>query len=403
MPKARGRHRIHRLTALEVRNAKGQGMLPDGGGLYLVDAMRWILRIMVRGKRQDIGLGSASDVSLAEARELAQGMRKIARSGGDPRAERNRRKLGIPTFEIAAKTIHAERKDGWRNAKHGAQWINTLTTYAFPVIGNLPVDRVETPSVLSVLTPIWQTKPETAKRVRQRISSVFDWAIAAGHRQSPNPVAGVTKGLARQGHEPQHHPAMLATDMPAFIGRLRPFNAGPIVKLALEFLILTAGRTGEVLKAEWQEIDEPGRLWTIPASRMKAKKPHTVPLSDRALEILADARKLGSGGQFIFPGLSQGKSLSQMALLMLMRRMGRKEVPHGFRSTFRVWAAERTSFAREVAEAALAHVIKNKAERAYQRSDLLEKRRKLMTAWAAWCAPKGGKVVQFPAGAAVAE
>lgn len=402
MPKAKGHHRVHRLTAVAVRNAKGPAMLSDGGGLWLQvgasGSKSWLLITAVRGKRPEIGLGSVSDVSLAEARELAQAMRKIARSGGDPRAERNRWKSGIPSFETAAKTIHVERKDGWRNAKHRAQWINTLTTYAFPVIGNMPVDKIETPNVLSVLSPIWQSKSETARRVKQRISSVFDWAIAAGHRQTPNPVAGVTKGLARHGHEPLHHPAMLATDVAEFVGRLRQFDAGTVVKLALEFLILTAGRTAEVLKAEWAEIDEGNKLWTIPASRMKAKKPHNVPLSDRALEILAEARKLNDSSPFVFPGLRRGKPLSQMALLMLMRRMERKEVPHGFRSTFRIWCAERTSFPREVAEAALAHVIKNKAERAYQRSDLLEKRRKLMTTWAAWCAPKGAKVVTLRAG-----
>ncbi|MFM9844298.1 MAG: tyrosine-type recombinase/integrase [Dongiaceae bacterium] len=399
--KPAGRHPVNALTAAAVKAQKAPGRYADGNGLYLevepTGSKRWTLRTVVHGRRRDIGLGSAQLVPLAEARDLAREMRKLARQGGDPLAERRRATATIPTFEEATKRVHADRQEGWTNEKHRAQFLNTLTTYAFPVIGSRRVSEIGTPDVLKVLAPIWTTKPETARRLRQRIRTVLDWATASGYRQGENPVEGVGKGLPRQNDRAQHHRAMLAVELPGFLKALDASPAGLPARLALELLILTAARTSEVLDATWSEFDLKTGLWTIAAERMKGGRPHRVPLPPRALEVLADARELSGGdtNAFVFPGRKRGTAMSQMTLLQMMRRMGRKEVVHGFRSCFRDWAAERTPFAREVAEAALAHVIKDKSEKAYARTDHLEKRRDLMEAWAAWCRPAGGNVVQM--------
>ncbi|MFM9844744.1 MAG: tyrosine-type recombinase/integrase [Dongiaceae bacterium] len=398
--KPSGRHPINALTAVQVRTLKEPGRYADGGGLYLEvepsGAKRWTLRLVVQGKRRDIGLGSAQLVGLAEARDAALAMRKTARAGGDPLADRNKARAVVPTFEEAVRRVHGDRKDGWRNPKHRQQFLNTLQTYAFPILGSMPVNKIETPHVLQALAPIWTSKPETARRVRQRIRAVLDWATAAGLREGVNPVEGVSKGLQRQQDRPQHHAAMLPADVPQFIRDLHQSSAGPMTALALEFLILTACRTGEVLGATWAEVDTAARIWTVPAERMKGGRPHRVPLSARALEILDNARQLSGGSGLVFPGRKRGKPQSQMTLLAVMRRMGSDAVPHGFRSTFRDWAAESNPAPREVAEAALAHIVKDKVERAYARSDHLERRRELMKAWAAHCIPAGGNVVELP-------
>jgi len=344
---------------------------------------RWVLRTLVKGKRCDIGLGSASLVTLAEAREKAAELRKVARGGGDPIMARRKARELIPTFEHAARQVHADNASTWRNPKHAAQWISTLEQYAFPIMAEHRVDQIDTPDILRVLSPIWLTKPETARRVRQRLSVVMDWAKAKGYRTGDNPVAGVSKGLPKQQDKDEHHDALPFDHVPAFIEQLRKIDASDTARLAFEFLILTAARTSEVLSATWDEIDTDNNLWTIPATRMKADKEHRVPLSARCVEILEQARNI-SDGNYVFAGRIRSKPLSNMTLLMTLRRMNVNVTAHGFRSTFRDWAAEKTDFTSDVCEMALAHVVKDKTEAAYRRGDLFEKRRELMNEWAAY-------------------
>lgn len=389
------RHPDKALTALQVRNISTPGRYADGNGLYLVvdnsGARRWLLRIVVQGRRRDIGLGSAKLVPLAEAREKALTFRKSAREGGDPIAEQRKLKALVPTFEEAAEKVHAEHSPGWRNKKHGDQWISTLRTYAFPEIGRLRVNQIGTPEVMRVLAPIWLTKGETARRVRQRIGTVLDWARAAGHRDGENPVSGVAKGLPKQIERDQHHAALSYAEMPAFISDLRTQAADATTRLAFEFLILTAARTGEVIHSKWEEVDFEQKVWLVPAARMKAKREHRVPLSSRCIELLEKSKKAAGESVYLFPGATPGKPLSNMAFLMLLRRMKRPITAHGFRSSFRDWAAEATSYPREIAEMALAHTITNKVEAAYRRGDLLEKRRELMEDWASYVGAAGGQ------------
>ena len=396
---------VNALTAVTVKNA-GPGRHVDGGGLQLLvkptGARSWVFRFMIAGKAREIGLGPASGpdaTSLADARDLAAALRLKVKAGIDPLAERDRAaaealaaaqaaKVAGVTFREAADIHMKANRDGWRNAKHKQQWENTLSTYAYPVLGDLPVADVDTPHVLKVLEPIWRLKPETASRVRQRIETVLDASKARGFRKGENPARW-------RGHLDQvlpkrtklsrgHHAAMPYGEVPAFLADLRKREA--VAALALEFTILTAARTGEVIGAQWAEIDLEAAVWTVPAERMKAGKEHRVPLCPRAVEILQDARLLG--GETIFTG-PQGGKLSGMAMAMLLRRMEIDVTVHGFRSAFRDWAAECTSYAHEVAEMALAHTIGNAVERAYRRGDLFEKRRKLMDAWADYCASDG--------------
>lgn len=394
-----GRHPDKALSAVKVRAISKPGRYADGSGLYLeVDpsgARRWFLRTMVQGRRCHIGLGGLSVMSLAEAREAALAMRKIAKAGGDPLAERRKAKRVVPTFEAAAKKVHEEHAPAWKNAKHGQQWINTLKDYAFPIIGNQRVDKIDSADILKVLSPIWLSKPETARRVRQRVKTVLDWCRANHFRSGENPIEGIAKALPKQPKKDGHHAAMPYGEVASFVGRLRESDAGEIVKLAFEFAILTAARTGEVLGARWAEID--GDVWTVPAERMKAGREHRVPLSPRCIEILEKAKSWCSEAGYMFPGRSAGKPLSNMAFLMTLRRMNLKITSHGFRSAFRDWAAERTNFSREVCEIALAHTIRDKAEAAYRRGDLFDKRRQLMDAWSTYATASGSAVIELPA------
>lgn len=382
-----GRHPEKALTAISVRNTKMPGFYADGNGLYLkVDksgAKRWVQRLMIQGKRRDLGLGPVSLVSLAVAREQAIENRKVARAGGDPLAER-RKAEEVPTFEEAARHVHKQHLPTWRNPKHAQQWISTLEQYALPHFGNKKVRDITSADVLNALSPIWTTKPETASRVRQRIGAVMKWAIAKGWRMD-NPAEAITKALPKQDKAArQHQSALPYTEVSQAIATVQGSHASHAVKLAFEFLILTACRSGEVRGARWDEFDLKEKIWTIPAERMKAKRAHRVPLSPRAIEVLHEAQQLNAGNDWGFPSPTTGKALSDMALSKLMRDLGINAVPHGFRSSFRVWAGEQTSIPREVCEFALAHVIKNKAEAAYQRSDLFEKRRELMALWSAY-------------------
>ncbi len=290
----------------------------------------------------------------------------------------------ILTFEEAARKVYEMHRPSWRNAKHAAQFISTLETYAFPLIGRARVSDISTADVLRALIPIWLDKPETARRVRQRIGTVMKWAVAQGWRQD-NPADMVSSALPR--HEKRQTPrkSLPYADVPQFLGELQNTQANALTKLALELIILTACRSGEVRLARWKEIDLDKAEWTVPASRMKAKREHRIPLSERAVELLTEAKAIGEvqGDQsgLVFPGTKPGKPISDMTLTKLVKGMGYDVHVHGFRSTFKVWAQERTNFPREVTEAALAHTIIDKAEAAYARSDLFEKRRRLMEAW----------------------
>lgn len=380
-----------KLTALKSERAK-PGRHGDGDGLYLVvsntGARKWVLRIQKDGKRHDLGLGSARYVPLAEAREAAQEMRKAIRRGSTPSSLRQARRA-VPTFRDVAIIVHGEHQPSWKNAKHAAQWLSTLETYVFPKLGNLPVNRIDGPMVRDVLADIWLTIPETARRVRQRIGTVLDYAHAKGWHEAAIPMRVVSRGLPKQPRKNNHFAAMHWQDVPAFQANMdTKLKASETVRLAIEFLILTAARSGEVRGARWSEIDLDEKTWSIPAERMKAGEPHRIPLCDRAVDILRrmkNLRRSDPADAFVFEGRKQGQPLSDIALSMPFRRSELGITVHGFRSAFRDWAAERTSFPRELAEKALAHAVRNKVEAAYQRGDLFDKRRQLMDAWALYC------------------
>jgi len=402
--KPTGKHPEKRLNAVTAKQKSAPGRYCDGGGLYLVvdssGAKRWQFRAVIAGKRTEIGLGGLATVSLAEAREEALNLRKSVRRGGNPLLERRRAKRGIPTFKAAAEAVHTEHAKTFKNAKHSAQWLQSLENDVFPILGTKPVDQIDTADVLKVLTPVWTTKPETARRLKQRIKVVLDWAKASGYRTGDNSTDGLTKVLPKHKGDKAHHAAMAYQQVPAFIHELRGINANPLTKAALEFTVLCASRTSEVLQAEWQEFDLEAALWVIPAGRIKAGREHKVPLSARAIELLQEAKRLTDGSSFVFPGRKPGTPLSNMVFLQALKRMKRDVVPHGFRSSFRDFAAERTNHSRAVCEAALAHVVTDKVEAAYLRTQFLEQRRELMAAWATYAttlpaAP--AKVVPFPA------
>ncbi len=378
-----GKHPDKALSAAFVRTVTTPGKYTDGQGLILkVDpsgARRWVQRITIRGKRTEIGIGPASLVGLSEAREVALANRKLARQGGDP-LKAKREAEAILTFDEAARKVHAIHKPTWRNPKHAAQFISTLETYAFPRLGQQRITDINTSDVLAVLQPIWLEKPETARRVRQRIGTVLKWAIAKGWRQD-NPADAIAEALPKQTNAVKHRKALQYEEVAGCLEAVRASGATTATKLALEMVVLTACRSGEVRLADWSEFDLEKSGWTIPAHRMKAGKEHRVPLSVRALEILEAARALGDGNGLVFPGTQAGKPLSDMTLSKLVKELGFDADVHGFRTSFKTWCQERTNAPREVSEAALAHTIQNKAEAAYARSDFFDKRRKLMERW----------------------
>ena len=392
------------LTPLAVKNAKA-GRHADGGGLHLLvkesGARSWVYRSMLNGKSRDVGLGAAGPdgISLSQARDARDALRLKVKAGIDPLDERQRKaaealaaaqvaQVAGMTFKGVAETYISANEASWRNDKHRQQWRNTLASYVYPVIGELPVAEIATAHVLKILEPIWQDKPETASRIRGRIETVLDAAKARGYREGENPArwrGHIAQILPRRSRLTRgHHKAMPYEAIPAFVAKLREREA--MAALALEFVILTASRTSEVLGATWAEVDLDNALWTVPASRMKAGKEHRIPLSPRAVEILEAVKPLGKAS--LFPANKSGK-LSTMAMSMLLRRMDVAATVHGFRSTFRDWAAERTGYAHEVAEMALAHTIESAVERAYRRGDLFAKRRRLMADWATYCASDG--------------
>jgi integrase len=380
-----------KLNPLQVRNLKKPGRYSDGDGLILEvrpgGSKSWIARLQANGRRRDYGLGSFKDVSLNEARDKAREFRKQLRAGADP-LEAKRKARAIPTFKAAAKDYHTEWKKLRRNAKHEAQWLATLETYAFPRFGELRIDLIENGHVRDALAEIWLTKPETARRVRQRIGTVLDYAHGKGWRSHAFGMAAVNKSLPEQPPKIGRFEAMPYADVPAFLASIR--ERVSMGRLALEALILTATRSGEVREAQWSELDLDAATWTIPAERTKTGKrtgkPHIVPLSPAAVDVFERAKALRiEASELVFHGSKRGKPLSDMTLLKVLRDLKEPYTVHGFRSAFRDWVAEQTNFPGEVAEAALAHTIPNKVEAAYRRTDFLEKRRKLMEAWGAYC------------------
>lgn len=332
-------------------------------------------------------------MSLADARERALNNRRIARDGGDP-LQAKREADAVLTFEEAARRVHAIHVPTWSNPKHAAQFLTTLETYVFPHFGNLRISEVSSAHVLAALTPIWTSKPETARRVRQRIGTVMKWAVAQGWRMD-NPAASIAQGLPKQDKVRSHRKALPYVEVAACIAAIKDSGAGLSTKLAFELLVLTACRSGEIRMAHWNECHLDEAEWIIPAARMKAKREHRVPLTPRALEILNEAQALTDGSGLVFPGTRHGKPLSDMALSKLVKELGFDADVHGFRTSFRTWAQEQTNFPREVAEVALAHVNKDKSEAAYARSDLFEKRRMLMDTWASYLAAERGTVLQL--------
>ena len=387
-----------RLTATAVKAASAAGRYGDGDGLFLLvgrgGGKSWLVRVQKEGKRRDIGLGSAAKVPLKLARERAIVVRSQVEAGIDPVAER-RKAAGVPTFREAAALVHAEHKRGWKNGKHRAQWLSTLEAYAFPQFGDVAVSHVEAPAVRDALAAIWLTKPETARRLRQRIATVIDWAVAKGYRDGPLAMAVIDKALPKQRERVKHHAALPHADLPAFMADLRARES--MGRLALEAAILTAARSGEVRLATWGELDLEAATWSLPAERMKSGREHVIPLSAPAVALLERMKEHKRGGSdFVFPGNVKGKPLSDMTLTKALRDMGLAVTAHGFRSTFRDWAAETTNFPSDLAEAALAHVVADKTVAAYQRGTMLEKRRAMMAAWADYCeGASGGNVVRL--------
>lgn len=377
-----------KLTRKLVENL-GPGRHGDGNGLHLVvdpsGARRWIVRVTVKGQRNrkggplrtDFGLGGADLVTLNQARDRALEYRRMARQGLNPRSNDSR---NVPMFEEFAQQVHIDRMPTWKNAKHGQQWINTLRDYAFPKIGRMPVDAIGQPEVLMCLSPIWTDKHETARRLAQRIKTVLDVARARGFREGENPVTAIRDGqvLPKVRTKVAHHGAMPWRDVPAFYALLR--NRPAMAAQALMFTMLTGARTGEVLGMRWKEVDLDARIWTCPAARMKTSESHRVPLTDAMVAILKPLGALGS--EVVFEGQKRHAPLSNMSMAMLLRRMGVEDATvHGFRSAFRDWAAEAANAPRELAELSLAHKVGSDVERAYARSDLLERRRALMEDW----------------------
>jgi integrase len=393
---------MHKLSQIQISRAmKRQCTLNDGGGLYFVsrppNGASWMFRFSRHGKDRWMGIGQYPTVALGDARARATDARRLLIDDVDP-IENRRRQRAQTKLELARRMTFAQcaaqyitsHKTAWRNSKHRAQWDATLKTYAYPLIGSLPVAAVDTSLVMKVLQPIWNAKPETASRLRGRIEAILNWATAREFRTGPNParwrghldnLLPARSKIARV----EHHAALPYADVPSFMIKLRQQEG--VAARALEFLILTAARTGEVLGARWSEINLGEKLWTISAERMKAGKEHRVPLSPRAAEILEAIRPAPhEPDAFAFPGNKAKKPLSNMAFLMLLRRMGRDDMTaHGMRSSFRDWCAERTNFPNEVCEMALAHTVSSKVEAAYRRGDLYEKRRRLMDEFATYC------------------
>jgi integrase len=383
-------------TVAEVNALRQPGRHSIGGGLILnitpTGGRSWVARVRdVDGRRRDIGLGPYPEVTLGEAREKVLGMRREARNGQNILSTRERRRALRPklTFRDAAVKAHAEKKRAWKNGKHQDQWLTTLESYAFATLGDLDVAAIDGPAVVRALRPVWLEKPETARRVRQRIATVLNWSHANGFRAAEAPMSAVADGLASQPAKTGHFEAMPYPELPAFIGTLRS-EADSMGRLALLFTILTAARSGEVRGARWEEFDFEARTWTVPAARMKGGRVHVVPLSDAAFEIIQKLHQ-SRAADYVFFGVKK-QPLSDGTLTKVLRDKGMSYTVHGFRSSFRDWVAETMAVPGEVAEAALAHTIPNKVEAAYRRTNFLDQRRDLMQAWANFIADRSAEV-----------
>jgi integrase len=385
-----------RLSAAKVRTISEPGQFSDGNGLTLrvepSGSKRWYQRVTIHGKRRNIGLGGYPSVTLADAREMAVANLLAIKQGKDPLAEKHQaaeenRRATAPTFAEAARQVIELRRPTWSSQKHAEQWASTLATYAYPVIGLKLVEEIGSGDVLRVLTPIWTEKPETARRLRQRIETVLDWAVAQGWR-SDNPAGrAITRALPKHSRVKNHYEALHYSEVPTAVAKVRESNSDLITRLSLEFLVLTAARSSEVRLAIWSEVDLETGTWTIPAERMKARREHRVPLSRRAREILLEVQQQDDQDSgLIFPGGRKGGHLSNMTHILVLRRLEIPAVPHGFRSSIRDWAIEQTDTPWVVGETALAHNLGNSTEMAYARTDLFEKRRDLMEAWGIFAA-----------------
>ncbi len=385
--KPRGQHPESSLTPAFVRNVSRAGRYCDGQGLYLdvrtTGSRGWVQRLTIRGRRTELGLGGFPLVSLKEAREKAFANRKLAREGGDPLSEK-RRAESTPTFAEATRQVWKQLRPGWRSPEHAELWLGSLKRHALPRIGGMPISEVTSADVIGILAPIWHDKAATARKLRQRIRAVMEWAVAMDLRPD-NPCDRIGPVLGLHGNGVRHMRALPHEEVADAIRKVRASKARPVVKLAFELLVLTATRSGEVRGAAWKEIDREAGVWSIPARRTKGNREHRVPLCGRASEVLDEARRLGRGSPLVFPSVG-GKPLGNTAMSELLRELGIAAVPHGFRSSFRDWAAEETDHPREVAEAALAHKVRNQIEAAYRRSDLFERRRRLMDDWVAYLA-----------------
>ena len=380
--------KTRQLTAVGVKHAP-TGTHTDGDGLMLRvhpgGSRSWVVRITSGGKRRTIGLGRWPGIPLARARSLAAEMREAAKEGRSITITPDDEPPPVPTFAEIAEAVIELRSPTWSNAKHAWQWRNSLENHVYATLGHKPVDSITSADVLTVLMPIWNAMPETATRVQQRLSTIFDFSIAQQLRID-NPAAAVRAALPRRPRLKEHHPALPYEQVPAALAAVEASTAREATRLALRFLVLTAARSGEVRGATWDEIDADATTWTIPAERMKARREHRVPLSKQAMDVLTRAHALRKRSGLLFT-TSKGKPLSDMAMTMLMRRLALDAVPHGFRTSFRTWALERTNAPWAVAEAALAHTLGDATEAAYARSDLFERRRGLMDTWAHYCVP----------------
>jgi integrase len=407
---------VDRLSALAVSRAKRKGFFPDGGGLYLQvtasGAKSWVYRFMIHGRAREMGLGPVRVIGLSEARAKAALCRRQRMEGIDPidsrKAVLNQARLEAASSMTFAECAHAYIKThqmAWRNSKHAAQWSSSLATYAEPIFGSLPVQGIDTGLVMRVLEPLWGTKSETAGRLRGRIEVILDWAAVRGFRQGENPArwrGHLDMLLPKRSRvtKVRHHSALPYEEIGAFMVRLREQKG--VGAQALQFAILTAARTGEVIGTRWEEIDVAAKAWAIPSARMKGGREHRVPLPPAALDMIKTMCETRQS-DYLFPGMRAGQPISNMAMLLVLRRMGRGDLTvHGFRSSFRDWAAETTAFANEVVEMALAHVVSNKVEAAYRRGDLFEKRRRLMEEWADFCLKASAFGQVTPIGSAVA-
>jgi integrase len=399
---------------IERKDLKPGRLYGDGGGLYLQVSDRrtkaWVFRFMIRGVARKMGLGDIASVTLAEARKKAHAAHLLVIDGHDPIAERDARKAALAvektkavTFREAAESYIRSHAAGWRNVKHAKQWGSTLEAFAYPLIGGLPVSAIDTGLVLRVLEPIWQSRPETASRLRGRIEAVLAWATVRQLRTGPNPATWrnhLDKLLPKRSRVAaiQHHPALSYKELPAFMAELRKLDSIPAH--ALEFAILTTARSGNVFTARWGEIDVAAKTWNIPAEKMKGRRAHTIPLSPRALTILRELPRQ-DGSDFVFCGALDGKGLSHGSMSEALRALRDDVTVHGMRSTFKDWASEQTSYANELSEMALAHAISGAVERAYRRGTMLERRAQLMADWASYCGGEvgGDNVISLRSGA----